>query len=211
MTHKKESLGKRVGKNIGGHFGAGVLVVVPIAITVGILYWLFINLDNVLQPAIEAIWGRPLPGVGVGLAIILVYVVGIIASNVFGKRLVHWGESLLAQVPIFRQLYRGVKQILESFSRPRRTGFMQVVLIEFPRKGMQAFGFVTNEMRDESGRRRLNVFIPTSPNPTTGFLQVVKEEEITPTNISVESALKMIVSAGRVLPKEVSHKIPLDS
>ena len=210
MTHKKESVGKRVGKNIGGHFGAGVPVVVPIAITIGILYWLFVNLDNVLQPVIEAIWGRPLPGVGVGLAIILVYVVGIIASNVLGKRLVHWGESVLDRVPIFRQLYRGVKQIIESFSRPRRTGFMQVVLVEFPRKGMQAFGFVTNEMHDEFGHRRLAVFVPTAPNPTTGFLQVVKEDEVTATNISVESALKMIVSAGRVLPKEVSRKIPLE-
>jgi len=107
-------------------------------------------------------------------------------------------ERLILRVPVVRPLYNGIKQILESFAAPRETGFMQVVLLEFPRKGIRSIGFITNEGYDASGQKLLNVFVPTSPNPTSGFLQMVREEDILRTDISVDDALKMIVSAGRI-------------
>ena len=131
----------------------------------------------------------------------------MIASNIIGRRVIHYGESLLVKVPVVRQLYAGIKQILEGFSKPGKTGFMQVVLVEFPKEGMRAIGFITNESYDKSGERLLNVFIPTSPNPTSGFLEIVTEDKIIRTNISVDDALKMVVSAGRVSLEEISDKL----
>jgi len=202
MEHKLGvSLGW-LGRKLRGHILAGILVVVPIGVTVLILIWIFSGIDNVLQPVIKTVWGDTIPGVGFGITIVLIYLIGVIASNVLGKKLVGYGESLLAKVPGFRQIYTGIRQILLSFSAPRQAGFMQVVLVEFPRKGMRAIGFVTNESTDKAGETLLHIFVPTSPNPTSGFLQIVREDEIVRTKISVDDALKMLVSAGRVLPKE---------
>ena len=196
-----------LGKKLRGQFLTGVLTVVPAGITILILVWFFVTIDSILQPVIKTIWGHRIPGAGFGITIVLIYLIGVIASNVVGKRLIRYGESALPWMPVVRQLYTGIKQLLESFSVPRGTGFMQVVLIEFPRKGMRVIGFVTNELCDEPGKKLLTVFIPTSPNPTSGFLQIVGEDEIIRTDISIENALKMVVSAGRVSPEELSDTL----
>ena len=207
MKHTRRVSWGWLGKKLRTQFATGILVVVPIGVTILILVWIFVTLDNILQPVIRSIWGRTFPGVGFGATIVLIYLAGVIASNIVGTRLIHYGESLLARVPVVRQLYAGIKQILEGFSKPGKTGFMQVVLVEFPKEGMRAIGFITNESYDKSGERLLNVFIPTSPNPTSGFLEIVTEDKIIRTNISVDDALKMVVSAGRVSLQEVSDKL----
>ncbi len=199
------------GKKLRGQFLSGILVVVPIAASVLILVWLFNTIDSVLQPLIRAIFGNSIPGVGFATTIILIYIIGAVARNVIGKRIIQYGESLLSKVPIFRQLSSGIRQILESFTAPNKTGFMQVVLVEFPKEGMKAIGFITNEIKDTTGEKLLSVLIPTSPNPTTGFLQIVKEKDIIRTQITVDEALKMIVSAGRMTPDEVRNKIQISS
>jgi len=196
-----------LGRKLRGHFLAGILVVVPIGATILILYWIFEKVDDILQPAIKQMVGHPIPGVGFGLLIVVIYLVGLIASNVGGKRLIRYGESLLARVPLVRPLYTGIKQILESFYPSGTTGLVQVVLIEFPRKGIWTIGFITNESLAQSGETQLNIFIPTSPNPTSGFLQIVSEDEVIRTDIPVEAALKMIMSAGRVSPEDLSDKL----
>ena len=196
-----------LGKKIRAHFLAGILIIVPIGLTIWILVWIFNGIDGFLQPIISTIFGRPIAGVGFGITVVLIYIVGLIASNMLGGRLIRYGESLLARIPVARYLYSGIKQILESFSSPHKTGFMHVVLIEFPRRGTRTIGFITNEEMDEYGRKLINVFIPTSPNPTSGFLQIVEEDEIIRTNIPVDDALKMVVSGGRMSPEEVTDKI----
>ena len=211
MKHSlRVSLGWLV-KKLGTQFVEGIITVVPIGAAILILYWIFNAIDNILQPAISYVWGHTIPGAGFVVMILLIYLAGVIASNIVGKWLIRRAESALPWMPVFRQLYNGVKQILMNFTAPRDTGFMQVVLTEFPRKGMRAIGFITNEICDEPGKKLLTVFIPTSPNPTSGFLYIVKEDEITRTDISVENALKMVVSAGRVSPKEVSDRLSMDS
>ena len=200
------SLGWLLGK-LRTHFLAGILITVPLVLTVWILVQIFNWVDGFLQPAIEPIFGHEIPGIGFGITVVLVYLIGVIASNVLGRRLLRFGESLLRRVPIFWQLYTAIRQILQSFSEPGKTGFMQVVLIEFPRRGTRTLGFVTNESSDESGRKLLNVFIPTAPNPTSGFLQIVEEGEVIRTDMSVDDALKMVVSGGRISPKEVQDKL----
>ena len=198
---------RRVGREVRRHFLAGMLVTLPLGLTVGAFVWLFNSVDGWLQPIIARISGYTIPGVGFGITLVLIYLVGVIASNVVGRRLIGYGESALGRIPLARYLYNGIRQILQSFSTPAATGFMQVVLAEFPRKGTRTIGFITNEVSDKSGRKLLNVFIPTAPNPTSGFLQILNEEEIIRTDISVDDALKMVVSGGRMSPVEVGEKL----
>lgn len=190
-------------------FLTGIITTVPIVATVLLLIWFFVTIDNILQPIITSIFGQSITGVGFGVTVVLIFLVGVIASNVIGKRLIRYGESLLPFLPIFRQLYTGIKQITEGFTAPDQTGYMQVVLVEFPRKGIQVIGFITNELFQKPDKKLLTVFIPTSPNPTSGYLQIVAEDEVTRTDISVENALKMVISAGRVSPQEVVDQLPM--
>ncbi len=192
-------------KQLRNKFFLGILVVVPLSATVWLLIWVFNSLDKILQPIIKSVWEHPVPGVGFGIIILLVFLAGIIASNIIGKRIIAFGETLLDKVPLVRGLYHGIKQVLEGFVSPGESGFMQVVFVEFPRKGIRSIGFVTNKLDTNSGDRLITVFIPTSPNPTTGFLEIVKEDEIVPTSLTVEDALRLVVSAGTVSPgKKVS-------
>jgi len=195
--------GEGVGKKLRRQFIAGIFASIPLGATILILVWIFNTVDNLLQPIITAIWGHAIWGVGFGVTVVLIYLVGVIVSNVMGKRLIRYGESLIARIPIFKQLYSTIKHIVTSFSAPDKTAFLQVVLVEFPRKGMRAIGFVTNESTDKSGQKLLNILIPNSPNPMSGFLQIVKEEEVVRTELSVDQALQMIVSAGRMTPDGV--------
>src|SRR4030042_244514 len=176
----------------------GILVLVPLIATILILVWAFNYVDNILQPLIRSTWGINFPGIGVAVAIVLAYLAGIIASSILGRKIISFVEELLNRLPLFGQIYKGIRQIIGSFNEPRETGFMQVVFIEYPRKGIYSLGFITNELHDHSEEKFYTVFIPTSPNPTSGFMQVVREEDIFKTNISVEEAIRVVVSAGRV-------------
>jgi uncharacterized membrane protein len=211
MEHKKRISRKQIGRRLRIQFGAGILVVVPIIIAILILVWLFNYIDNIAQPVAESLLGRTIPGLGLGIIVLLIYLTGVVATSLIGNRLIRYGESLLARVPLFRYLYTGIKQILQSFASPREGGFLQVVLVEFPKKGMRAIGFVTSESRVESGEKLLNVFIPTSPNPTSGYLEIVRENDIIKTNISIDDALKMVLSVGKVSLQEVTDRLGAES
>ncbi len=186
---------------------AGLVVTVPIGLTIWIFVWLFTEIDKLLQPVIKAIFGHEIIGVGFGVIVVLVFIVGTIATNVIGKRIVHWSESLLEKVPITRTIYVAIKQIAQSFSDPQKPRFMQVVLIEFPVKGMKTIAFITNEEKDKSGKKFFNVFIPTALNPTGGFVEIVREEDIIRTNLSVEEGLKMAISAGSMSPQGLGDSL----
>jgi uncharacterized membrane protein len=200
-----------LGRILWKQFLMGIVIVVPIGATVLILVWIFNAIDGILEPVIKGIWGRPVAGVGFGITIVVIFLAGLITNNIIGKRLITYAESFLSRVPLVWQLYNGIKQILESFSRPSKAGYMEVVLIEFPRVGMKAIGFVTNETSDESGKKLFHIFVPTSPNPTSGFLQIVEEDKITHTKMSVDDALKVVVSAGRMSPGEHGYQFYKDS
>jgi uncharacterized membrane protein len=203
---ERKVTGDSWGKKVRAQFVAGLLIVVPVGASVLILVWLFNSIDNILAPAVRAIFGHNIPGVGFGATVILIYVAGIVARNIIGRRILAFGGSLISRVPVFRQLYTGIRQILESFAAPDKTGFMQVVLVEFPRPGLKSVGFVTNQYNDSQGEKLLSVLIPTAPNPTSGFLEIVREKDTIRTRLSVDDALKMVVSAGRITPDEVRNR-----
>ena len=186
---------------------AGLVVTVPIGLTIWIFAWLFTQIDQLLRPLVKLVFGREIVGVGFGVIVIVVLIVGAIATNNLGKRIIRWGESLLGKIPITRTIYDGIRQIIQSFSDPGKTGFMQVVMVQYPRKGVYTIGFVTNEHIDEAGKKLFNVFVPNSPNPMTGFLHIFDDVDVIRTSITIEEGLKMVVSAGRMSPKDVGDKM----
>jgi uncharacterized membrane protein len=203
---KASGYGKRFPNALKRMFLTGLRVIIPLAITIFILVWLFDKIDGLLQPIFISIIGRRIPGVGLLTTLILVMIAGAIVGTVFGRRLMQSGEGFISKIPIVRSLYGGIKQISDSFSAQDQEGFLRVVLIEFPRQGMKTIAFVTDEYTDDSGRMKLNVFIPTAPNPTSGFLQIVDADDVTPTNMSVDDALKMVMSAGKVSAKGMGRR-----
>jgi uncharacterized membrane protein len=197
------------GKKLSDQFMAGILVIVPVGATVLILVWLFNSIDNILQPAVNFIFGRTIPGVGFGATIVLIYLAGVIVRNFIGKKLIRYGESLIVRIPVFRQFYSGIRQILEAFTTPEKASFMQVVLAQFPKDGMWTIGFITNEITQPDGEKLFNVFIPTSPTPWSGFFQILTERDIIRTSISVQDAVKMVVSCGSTVTEEARKNIKI--
>jgi uncharacterized membrane protein len=203
---KKQTAKVSLGKKLRQQFIAGLIITVPLGASILILVWVFNSVDHILQPVINTIWGRDIPGVGFGVTVVLIYLAGVVARNVFGLRILKYFDNLLNKVPVFNLLYRGIRQIMSSFSATDSTAFLQVVLVEFPQKGMKAIAFVTNEIIEPDGEKSLSVLIPTAPNPTSGFMQIVKEKDVIRTNIPVDEAIKMIVSAGKVIPEDMKPR-----
>ena len=205
MGKKGKLSGHWLGRHLRKNFLAGILVVVPLGAAIAILAWVFTAIDNILQPIIKAIFGQSITGLGFGIAIILIYLIGVLASNFVGRRLINFGESILTRVPLFRQLYIGSKQVVQGLSGAglNKAAFREVVLVEFPREGMKTIAFITNELTDKSGKKLLTIYIPTAPIPTSGYFEIVGEEMVTRTDITVDEAMKMVISSGMVSPSEI--------
>ncbi len=202
MKKKGEPFRRWLIRALRRHFLAGMLVVVPLGIAILVLAWIFTGIDNILQPIIKAIFDRPITGLGFGIAIVLIYVIGIVAENIIGGRLIRFGESLLTRVPLFRQVYTGAKQVVEGLSGAGMTkaAFREVVFVEFPREGMQTIAFITSEITDKSGKKLFTIYVPTAPLPTSGYLEIVTEDKLIRTDIPVDEAMKMVISSGMILP-----------
>ena len=179
------------------YFLTGLLLFIPIFITIAVLLWVFNTVDGVLQEPIEWAFGRYYDGIGFALTLLLIIIFGIVGSRVAGRNVIRFMEFHLMKIPVIRELYNGIKQIIESFSQQESGNFVEVVFIEFPRKGTFTPALVTNEAYDESGRKMLNIYVPTAPNPTSGFLQILPEDQVVRTTMTVDECMKMVISAGK--------------
>lgn len=192
-------------KRIRQVFLRGLLTLLPIIATIYLLYSLFRFLDKFLGAYISMLIGRTIPGIGIVAGFIIIFIMGSVVSNVIGQRLVHFAEKMIRKIPIVPRVYFGLKQIVEAFSLQGKHVFNRVVLIEYPRKGTYVVGFLTGEckgeVQDKTAAKLMNVFVPTTPNPTSGMLILVPEQEIIYLDMTVEEGLKLIVSAGVVVPE----------
>jgi uncharacterized membrane protein len=188
---------------------AGLLVWVPLGVTVMVVRLLVNTMDRTLlllpakyQP--DNLLGFHIPGLGVVLSVIIVLGTGIVVANLFGRKLVRLWENILARIPLVRSIYAGVKQILETVFSSGQS-FRKVLLVEYPRKGLWTLAFQSGTTRGEAqaktGVEVINVFIPTTPNPTSGFFIMVAKDEVIELDMSVDDGLKMIISAGVVVPE----------
>ncbi len=180
----------------------GLLVIMPLAVTYLVLRWLFNTLDNMLQPVLFPFFGH-IPGLGVATGVAVILVAGAVASRAIGRRLIGAFESLMLRVPVARKIYGTAKQlsdrILQAEEDGTRGAFKRVVLVEWPRKGLYAVGFVTGGSGEGTPAELLHIFVPGSPNPTGGFTVITTPEEVQPVNLTVEEALQFIIAYGIAL------------
>jgi uncharacterized membrane protein len=191
-------------KKIRHLFLSGLFSILPIAATLYIMYYMFRFFDGMTGNLVRDLIGRPIPGAGIVVSFTLILFTGFLVTNVLGVRLFHYGERVLQRMPVAPKIYFGVKQLVDSFSMQGKQAFSRVALLEYPRKGLFVVGFVTGEVRGEvqakTSERLISVFIPTTPNPTSGMLVLVPDHALTYLDMSVEEGLKLIVSAGIVSP-----------
>lgn len=210
---------KKVRAGFRRYFIAGLLVIAPLYLTyyilsilVGFADHLIAFLPKKFHP--DTYLTFHIPGLGVIIAVLFLLLVGVFATNLFGRKLLHIWEGVLSRIPLIRTVYTGTKQFIETFFVTNRGGFRGVVLIEYPRKGIYSVGLVTGSGKGEvqtlTQRKVLNIFLPTTPNPTSGWYMLVPEEDTIPLKMSVEEAFKLIISGGMVTP-ENAEAMQLDS
>lgn len=185
------------------YFFTGLIVIAPVGVTAVVLAWMFRTIDDILGQPLQAL-GLNVPGLGFVLLLLAVTVVGWAVRLAAGRQLLHWWNEALARFPLTGRMYNAMSQIVQSVVGEQRRLFRRTVLIPYPTDGVWAVAFVTNEdapvMSTVVGEPCVNVFVPTTPNPTSGFMLVVPKTRVLDTTITVEDAMKLIISAGAVSP-----------
>ncbi|MCB1386273.1 MAG: DUF502 domain-containing protein [Nitratireductor sp.] len=202
------------------YFLTGFIITAPLAITI-YLIWTFIEwVDSWVIPYIPAVYNPDtylpvhIPGFGLLAAIITITIVGFLTANFIGKSIVSWGEEILNRMPVVRNLYSGLKQIFETVLSDQSASFQEVGLVEYPRNGLWAVVFIATETRGEVDKtlkdrkvKTVSVFLPTTPNPTSGFLLFVPEKDVIRLKMTVEEGAKLVISAGLVAPDENQRRL----
>ena len=193
------------------YFLTGIFVTAPVTITLYLAYIFFSAVDGKVRELMPSTYDAlfvyenfTIPGVGVLIAFISFVVIGFLASNIMGKFFIRIGEYILERIPVIRNLYSTIKQIFETISTSQSQAFREVVMLEYPRKGVWSVGFVTGtskgEVQERVSNETVNVFLPTTPNPTSGFLLFVPRKELKFLDMTVEEGIKLVVSAGIITP-----------
>lgn len=197
---------KRFAKQIRSNIIAGILLLIPLVLSIIILVKSFQWIDSVLPSIIGADW---VPGLGILVILIVAYFAGVAAKNFFGKKLINTANAIIANIPVLNKVYLAIQQIVDAATLNKKNLFERAVLIEFPRPGCFGIGFVTSESNKEfsskTGQEVVAVFIPTTPNPTSGFLIYAPEAELIDLNLPVEVAIKLVMSGG-ILSADDSNK-----
>lgn len=194
---------------------AGLAVILPLTITLWVLVGVFRFIDGLAGRAIVYLTGQYIWGLGFVVTFGVILLTGLFATNIIGRRLLALGEKLLFRVPLARTIYRLTKQVVQAVSRQDEQVFRQVVMVEYPRQGIYSIGFVVGNAEDALfGRKdleKLKIFIPTVPNPTSGFLVIVPRRDVTPMPMTVEDGLKFVLSAGIVNPGKDTSPVTIKS
>ena len=189
--------------HLKGTFIAGLFVVIPIGITIFILKFLFNFTDGILSSYLDNLFGLifhyelHVPGLGIITGVVVIYLAGLLATNVLGTQLLKLGDKLMSRIPLVKSIYASSKQLTQVF-REGKSSYRRAVFVEWPRTGVKAVGFVTAEV-ERGGERMLVVYVPTMPNPTSGFALFFREEDVFDSGMTVEEAIKFVVSGGAVV------------
>lgn len=188
------------------YFIAGLLIWLPLAVTIWVIRFIVSSMDGVLPEWMipDVVEKYHIPGVGLVAAVLLVFLTGVLAANIIGERLLVWWELLLARIPIVRTIYSSVKQVSDTVLSPNGQAFRQAVLVQYPRQGAWTIAFLTGVpgrgVAEHLPGEHVSVYVPTTPNPTSGFFLLLPRSEVIALDMSVDAALKYIVSMGVVAP-----------
>ncbi|MBT9168248.1 MAG: hypothetical protein DDT19_01593 [Syntrophomonadaceae bacterium] len=185
-------------------FLTGLAVLLPAIISSYILGLTFNWVDSLLGNLLRQYLGVRIPGLGFLITVSAIFLTGLVANNVFGSRVLKMVENGFASIPLVKPIYTAIRQIIDAYSVQRKSVFDAVAMIEYPRKGIYGVGFVTGkdlgEVQEKTSKDVVALFLPTTPNPTSGFLLLVPREDLIPLEMSVEEALKLIISGGVIVP-----------
>ncbi|MEM9046743.1 MAG: DUF502 domain-containing protein [Pseudomonadota bacterium] len=193
------------------NFLTGLVVVAPVALTIYLTWAIITLIDAQIVPLVPSIYNpstyieMDIPGFGVVVFLVFTTFVGLLARRVFGRQLIRYGEDLIDRTPVIRSIYNAIKQIAETVFSQSKSSFKYACLVEYPRKGIWAIAFVSTDTKGEvkekaGGQEMMSVFLPTTPNPTSGFLLFVPREDVQILDMTVEDAAKLVISAGLVMP-----------
>ena len=192
------------------YFFSGVLVVVPLILTYLVLKFLFDVVDGLLSPLLESVFGYYVTGLGLLTTLLIIILAGIVTRNYLGARLHALGDSVLLRVPVIRPVYSAAKQLLESITGAKSRSFKEVALVTYPREGSLSLGFVAKRVmveRDGTTEELVTVFIPSTPTPVSGMVVLVPERDVFVLDMSVEEAVKFLVSGGVVCPDLLQRRM----
>jgi uncharacterized membrane protein len=186
-------------------FITGFFVTVPVVLTAYVLWIFYREVDGLLSPVYEQILGHHIPGLGFVTAVVIIFVVGLFATNVVGRRILLWAERVFRRLPIFGRVYPAVKDLIEAFSPDRRSGFQAFVIIEHPRETVYTYGFLTGEVRVEGAKpdRLATVYVPTN-HLYLGDIVLVPRDTVISTGLSIEEGIRIILSAGTAAPRRIA-------
>ncbi len=185
-------------KRILSLFGAGLATLLPVYISIWLIVWLFNMVDNILKPLLQPIFGFAVPGLGFIIIISFIILLGFISTNFLGRKMLGCWENIMIKIPLLGKVYGTVKRITDSLFSSNKSAFKQVALVEFPRPGIYSLGFVTNDEFDYVERDTYSIFIPTTPNPTSGWFVVLPREDVTILDMTIDQGMELIISAGMV-------------
>ncbi len=193
-------------KGIGGHlrrsFVRGLFVLIPVVLTYMVLKLLFDIVDGVLQPLVEIGFGSRIPGLGILFLVVLVYLVGLLLANVLGRQMVDLLKRGLLSIPVVGSVYSTAGKLIDSFSGSSDMGFKRVVVMEHPRKGVWTVGFLTSFIEEVPSKRMAIVYIPTAPMPNSGWVAILPVEEVYDTDLSIDTAMNLVLSGGITAPSQ---------
>ena len=186
-------------KKIKKWFLSGIAVVMPVGVTIFVLIWLFNLFDGILRDLINKIFKVDIPGLGLLVLVILIFMVGMFASNFIGKKITVWFEKIIGKIPLIKTVYNPVRKIISGLSSEKTDSFQKVVMVEFPQMGRKSIGFITNSNFTLKGKEKISVFVPTTPNPTNGFLIIVDRKDVEILDMTVNEGLNTVVSIGSTI------------
>jgi len=215
MSEQKKNETSFFGK-IKNYFFTGIIVACPVAITIYMSYHLIIWINQVTSKLIPQKWTignfvpYAVPGLGLLLLLFVLLLIGMFTTGYVGKFFVRLWEKLIRKMPVVSSIYSLIKQIFETFLSQKNRSFSEVVLVEYPRKGLWTIAFVSKtdtggEIEEKTGEKKISIYVPTTPNPTSGFLIFVNENDVIRLNMSVEEGIKYVISCGIVTP-EINKK-----
>jgi uncharacterized membrane protein len=188
-------------QNLKSKIFAGIAALFPIYLTYIVLKFLFVTLEKISAPMLKKIEFE-IPGLGILLTLILIYLLGLVVTNFLGRKIFNLGERILTKVPIVNTIYTTLKQITDTFTKGTAETFEGAIYIQYPREGLWTMAFISGESTSEEGVPYYHLFVPTTPNPTSGFFLMIPQADTIPTGMSVEEGLKTIISGGMLAPEE---------
>ncbi len=188
-------------QNLKSKIFAGIAALFPIYLTYIVLKFLFVTLEKISAPMLKKIEFE-IPGLGILLTLILIYLLGLVVTNFLGRKIFNLGEHILTKVPIVNTIYTTLKQITDTFTKGTAETFEGAIYIQYPREGLWTMAFISGESTSEDGVPYYHLFVPTTPNPTSGFFLMIPRADTIPTGMSVEEGLKTIISGGMLAPDE---------